>query len=157
MGIGVKKYGGKGNTHRRFHGTKRTCDMDQTLTICNDNNCFVCRIIEGGFIIPKSAAHGSLYGRGVYFTSTSSKSHTYNLKSARLRNGVTARCMFVVNVVVGRGKLVNAFQGSSITSAGSDATGPFHSILGEVNGRDDECIVYTTDATCVTYLVIYDS
>lgn len=42
-----------------FHGTRRACkiaECDHRLGVCDDPECSVCRIIEGGFDLKKSGS-----------------------------------------------------------------------------------------------------
>jgi len=70
----------------------------------------VCTIIERGFDLEK-AQGGPLtpnfdggrlrYGRGLYFSKTSSKSNDYARGSERVHAGAKVRCMFVCLVALG--------------------------------------------------------
>ena len=150
--------GSDGNTHRRFHGTGMTCTLNYngaSPTLCKDAKCAVCSISRTSLQLSyfKSNTSAGRFGPGLYTTSTSSKSHGYNTKSeAALGQGI--RGMFIVHVVVGNGHKMNndnwQLQGPP---AGC------HSVLGEVGGGGnlnfDECVVYTDDAICPAYFIVY--
>jgi len=73
-----------GNVQRRFHGTALKCPFNGTL--CSQNACSTCRIIQNGFDLNLGGSwSGSpgVYGNGVYFTSMSSTAKGYGIdKSA---------------------------------------------------------------------------
>lgn len=66
-----------GNENRRWHGTRRTCNIgDKVVTdFCQDPNCSLCSIIKTSFDIKffKGATGWGRFGRGIYTSSTSSK------------------------------------------------------------------------------------
>ena len=74
---------GPGNEQRRFHGTSRqACDLglNGNETLCSSSGCGCCGIIRTGLMLSKAQTNISFgrFGRGLYLTSTSSKSHGYN-------------------------------------------------------------------------------
>eukprot|EP01095_Lingulamoeba_sp_RSL-Kostka_P016320 TRINITY_DN7945_c5_g1_i1.p1 TRINITY_DN7945_c5_g1~~TRINITY_DN7945_c5_g1_i1.p1 ORF type:complete len:525 (+),score=159.93 TRINITY_DN7945_c5_g1_i1:161-1735(+) len=163
--MGIHKFGngGTGNTHRRFHGTTRNCNLgiNGCTDTCTDPTCITCVIIRSGFKIISNGRHKikSRWGRGLYYTSTSSKSHFYAEKSEKIDNKKRkTRVMFLTYVVIGRGnKLLN--DDNDMKNAGNDSKGKFHSVLGEVASGGvlnyDECVVYTSDAAMTAYLITY--
>jgi len=92
------------------------------------------------------------FGRGIYFTATSSKSHGYNVNSEKTLHGVGHRTMFVAQVTLGKGMKYIADQTQLIAPPQG-----YHSVLGEVGGalNYDECVVYNNDAALPGYLIVY--
>jgi hypothetical protein len=63
--------GGKGNEHRRFHGTAQLCDLglNKNTKPCKKKGCVVCSIILYGWQT-KYANKKGMFGAGLYFTAT---------------------------------------------------------------------------------------
>jgi len=122
-----------GNQQRRFHATKMTCRASYSGTTCSNRGCSACNIIRSGFMVSKAGASaGSLYGRGIYCSSTSSKAMAYG------------NVMFVVGVACG----VADISGSS----GALPSGT-HSRV--VNNSNDECVVFDDAAMIPKYLILF--
>lgn len=54
--------------------------LNNNSTLCSTSGCNVCGIIKTGLLLNKAQTNISFgrFGRGLYLTSTSSKSHSYN-------------------------------------------------------------------------------
>jgi len=147
-----------GNECRRFHGTARTCTLglDGNAEPCTTAGCKVCNIIRTRFMINYSGQNfgWGRFGKGMYFTSTSSKSHDYNaLSDCQDKSGKHTRVMFVTKVALGRG-----FKAKTNMLDLKAPPEGYHSVLGEV-GQDlnyDECVVYAEDAALAAYLIVYN-
>ncbi|KAG1746930.1 hypothetical protein EDB19DRAFT_1688453 [Suillus lakei] len=148
----------EGNEHRRWHGTKRDCNLGDpgNSDLCSSSSCALCSIIQDGFKVRCSVeavanqSRFERFGCGIYTSSTSSKSNDYiqNLKPSPLK------AMLLNHVVVGRGH--------KLTSNKTDlnhAPDGFDSVLGEksVSGvlNHDELVVYDDGAIRPSYLVMY--
>lgn len=143
----------RGNVNIRFHGTGITCQfgLDNNVKPCSSASCAVCNIFRVGWRMPQKPRF-ERFGYGIYFTSTSSKSNSYNASSERTSNGVKTKCMFMAKVVVGRGlKLYKEDHDREQPDPG------YHSVLAEETQgiNDDECIVYEPGSCIPAYLVIY--
>eukprot|EP01041_Mallomonas_annulata_P002920 gene2920-5734_t len=96
-----------GNVKKLFHGTTQSpnCHFGVTPTVnpCSDKICRVCSICRESFSMSKVGSNtgGSLYGKGLYFSPLSTKSHGYNFGSAKFQN-CEFRSMFLCNVAVGK-------------------------------------------------------
>ncbi|KAG8848565.1 hypothetical protein FRB96_001092 [Tulasnella sp. 330] len=120
-----------GNECRRWHGTRRACnigDDPQNLKLCAAGNCALCSIIRNSFQVALTGAAGrsfNRFGRGVYTSSTSSKSHDYVVN-----HGTSLfNAMLLTTVVVGRGH--------KLTQDSTQLLAPpqgFHSVIGEKGG-----------------------
>eukprot|EP00698_Gefionella_okellyi_P022645 TRINITY_DN752_c0_g1_i1.p1 TRINITY_DN752_c0_g1~~TRINITY_DN752_c0_g1_i1.p1 ORF type:complete len:683 (+),score=104.00 TRINITY_DN752_c0_g1_i1:44-2050(+) len=150
--------GGPGNEQRRFHGTGIKCQlgMPGNNTLCSRTDCAVCGISRTNFRLSKAFAKTGWgrFGRGLYFTSTSSKSHDYN-KDSEIGLGANRRCTIMVQVMIGRGcELTQDDQSLTVAPSGYD------SVLGQVGGGGalnyDELVVYSEDHVIPKYLIIYD-
>ena len=139
----------------------RPCDTN-TLTcaaghpnLCVNDDCAVCSIIRVGFKTKKAQSNISFarFGRGVYFSSTSSKSHDYNARAER-GLGAGRRSKLVCTVMVGRGH-VSTTRPESLTAPPEG----YHSVIGQPARRGelhfDELCVYDDAAALPRYLVIY--
>lgn len=121
------------NQQRRFHATKMSCKASFSGTTCSSGGCSACNIMRSGFMVSKAGASaGSLYGRGIYCSSTSSKAMAYG------------NVMFVVGVACG----VADISGSK----GALPSGT-HSRI--VNNSNDECVVFNDSAMIPKYLILF--
>ena len=158
-----------GNRRERFHGTGARCcfGIDLNAQPCADDSCALCSIAAGGFRLAHSGtgpnagvlnfgpANGLRYGRGLYFSATSGKSHDYAGGSERLRGGRRWRTMFMASVAAG-----NAFctlEGQLDISRPPDG---HDSVVGETRAKGgqlnyDELVVYSEQAALPQYLVVY--
>ena len=157
--------GGAGNTQRRFHGTKRSCNIGSGSCVpCMKQGCAVCGISQNGFLLnfvgsrPVSATttttNWSRFGKGHYFTATSHKSHSYNDNSSDVDG---YRCVLLCAVVLGKGFKMN-HDDTTMTQPPAG----YHSVIGEpknkMSGSNlnfDEAVVYTDEAIIPLYLVMY--
>ena len=66
-----------GNENRRWHGTRRECNIGDKgiTTFCADPKCSLCRIIKTSFDLEffMEATGWGRFGKGIYTSSTSSK------------------------------------------------------------------------------------
>ncbi|CAH1757132.1 6503_t:CDS:2 [Entrophospora sp. SA101] len=120
-----------GNEQRRFHGTKTE-----------------------GYKLRYANTTYQRFGRGIYFSGTSSKSDDYNEGSLKYSQGSKYKVMILNKVVVG--------QGYQLTKNSMNLTEPpagFDSILGEPsdtgNLNYDEIVVYREESSIPQYLIVY--
>lgn len=77
----------RGNERRRWHGTKRTCNIgDEGKTqLCTAPSCSLCGIIKNSFDLSFSAKNTGFkrFGTGIYTSSTSSKFVLASIKRVR--------------------------------------------------------------------------
>jgi hypothetical protein len=82
-----------GNSHPRFHGTSQnpqcTFGSNPSTPPCDRPDCRVCSVCQKSFALKYSGETGARvmdlrYGKGLYFSATSSKSHDYNVESERI-------------------------------------------------------------------------
>ncbi|CAG8443227.1 10306_t:CDS:2 [Ambispora gerdemannii] len=150
-----------GNEQRRFHGTKMNCFIGllTSASLCYDNTCAICCIIREGYKL-KFVGTGEIslafqrFGRGLYFSGTSSKSDDYNEKSLKSYNGLKYKAMLLNKVVVGKG-FPQTVDDTNLVKPPND----YDSILGEPsptgNLNYDEVVVYNEAACLPQYLIIY--
>ncbi|KAK7458113.1 hypothetical protein VKT23_010021 [Stygiomarasmius scandens] len=92
-----------GNENRRWHGTRRECllgDKGQTQ-FCSSQTCSLCCIVRTSFdlsLFGKKTGWGR-FGRGIYTSSTSSKSNDYSSNDCKS----PLKAMLLNKVVVGKG------------------------------------------------------
>ncbi|KAG8990019.1 hypothetical protein FRB90_001968 [Tulasnella sp. 427] len=141
------------NERRRWHGTKRECTVGDPGTtptgFCQSPTCSMCIVMQRSFDKEKCAA-GSMFGKGVYTSGTSSKSHGYIKQVAPSKY----RAMLMCRVLAGKAKkLTQADHNLIAAPAGYD------SVRGVPGGglNYDELIVYDNNQIRPLYLVIYDS
>jgi hypothetical protein len=159
----------KGNACRLFHGTSMTCDfgIDPSAAPCASRQCAVCNICRSGFALDRagSAAGRTLalrFGRGLYFSSTSGKSHDYGEASERRRPDGSGcerswYVMFLCHVAVGRTHTTTA---GGLEQAEIDALvylGGVDSVTGEVgpNLNFDEVVTYDEASAVPSFLIAY--
>jgi len=174
----------KGHAKRLFHGTglgpRCGFGIDPRSGPCGGGGCALCSICRRGFSLDAAGRHGGSsmalrYGRGLYFSATSGKSHDYAGGSKRARPDGSGRAvswfvMLLCSVAVGRPyetarghipeeevlRLVRGEQGGSGGDGNGDS-GAFGSVSGLV-GPDlnyDETVVYDEAAALPSFLVAY--
>ncbi|KAF8630179.1 hypothetical protein AX15_003058 [Amanita polypyramis BW_CC] len=144
-----------GNENRRWHGTTRNCNLgDKGQTqFCSSPTCSLCCIVKSSYdltLFGKKTGWGR-FGKGIYTSSTSSKSNDYSSNGSGCKSPLKA--VLLNKVVVGRGyKMLR--DSSTLTAPPSG----FDSVLGETGGslNHDEVIVYTNDAIRPSFLVVYE-
>ncbi|KAJ3561712.1 hypothetical protein NP233_g10027 [Leucocoprinus birnbaumii] len=143
-----------GNENRRWHGTRRECHLgDKGHTqLCSSQTCSLCCIVKTSYdlnLFGKKTGWGR-FGRGIYTSSTSSKSNDYSQNDCKSN----LKAMLLNKVIVGKGyKLTH-----DLTSLTSPPSG-FDSVLAEKGGslNYDELVVYTNDAIRPSFLVMYEA
>ena len=161
------------NEQRRFHATGSTCNFGvaQSQAPCEDAACAVCSIAASGFQL-RHAGGGALspafgflrYGRGLYFSRTSSKSNDYGAGSERSHGGANHRVMFLCKVALG--KVLRSpeewLDEAAINRAigGRGQGGQCDSVLGLTKAEggslnNEENVVYAEAAALPSYLVVY--
>ncbi|KAF9037691.1 hypothetical protein BJ165DRAFT_1558638 [Panaeolus papilionaceus] len=142
-----------GNENRRWHGTKRSCNLgDKGHTqFCSSTSCSLCSIMRSSFDITlwgKKTGWGR-FGKGIYTSSTSSKSNDYSQNDCKS----SLKAILLNKVVVGKGcKLLQDNTTLTAPPAG------FDSVLAEKGGslNYDELVVYNNDAIRPSFLVMYE-
>lgn len=143
-----------GNECRRWHGTKRGCnvgDNPAAPTLCGQTTCAMCSILTSSFQVVKTNTSGrtfNRFGKGIYTSSTSSKAYDYSTNALASPYSM----IMLTNVIVG--------QGHKLTQDSTGLTAPpsgYHSVLGEAGGtlNYDELVVYNDDAIRPSWLVVY--
>ena len=115
---------------------------------------------------------GQRFGKGLYFSSASSKSNDYAAGSERCAHGVgsgahagatATRCVFLCKVVEGRRHTclsgLRGLSGAEVAAA-VEPEGSCRSVYGadRTDGGDltyDELVVYETAAAVPSYLIVY--
>jgi len=147
-----------GNEQRRFHGTSLLCSFGVELREppCEDSRCAVCNICQDGFRLLYAGSQTKFlrFGPGLYFTATSSKSHSYNMGSARNGNHQKEwRVMFLCKVAVGKAYKTDG------THQVDGAPRGYDSVIGEPCSGGilnyDEVVVYHEEAAIPSYLIAY--
>lgn len=161
---------GKGNEVRRFHGTASdpACSfgIDVRSPPCVRPTCAVCRICSDSFDV-RFAGSGSggqrmalRYGKGLYFSSTSSKSNDYATGSEKAMHGQAHRLMFLSKVAQGAPHICDEEVMSDeaiedmVHDQGKD------SVVGRTIAQGgalnhDELVVYKNEAAVPSYLIVY--
>jgi len=142
-----------GNENRRWHGTRRICNIgDKGHTqFCSAPTCSLCCIMRTSFDVSlwgKKTGWGR-FGKGIYTSSTSSKSNDYSHNDCKS----SLKAILLNKVVVGKGcKLLQDNTSLTAPPAGYD------SVLAEKGGslNYDELVVYDNDAIRPSFLVMYE-
>lgn len=105
-------------------------------------------IMSKGFVVPKTAAHGRMFGDGVYFSDQATKSlnYAYGTWSGSERN---ASC-FMLLCKVGMGNMYVPTGTLRSIPKGYDSC---FAKAGESGVRNNEMIVYRTSQACITHLI----
>ncbi|KAJ7846147.1 hypothetical protein B0H13DRAFT_2255474 [Mycena leptocephala] len=144
-----------GNENRRWHGTRRECTLGDKgqAQFCSSTTCSLCCIIKSSFDISlwgkRRGGAGATFGKGIYTSSTSSKSNDYSNNDC----SSSFKAILLNKVIVGKGcKLTQDNVSLTAPPAGYD------SVLAEKGGslNYDELVVYTNDAIRPSFLVIYE-
>ncbi|KAJ7472738.1 hypothetical protein FB451DRAFT_1469698 [Mycena latifolia] len=142
-----------GNENRRWHGTRRECNLgDKGQTqFCASTTCSLCCIVKSSFDISLwgTKTGWGRFGKGIYTSSTSSKSNDYSHNDCTS----TLKAILLNKVIVGKGcKLTHDNTSLTAPPAGYD------SVLAEKGGslNYDELVVYTNDAIRPSFLVVYE-
>ena len=124
-----------GNIQELWHGTK----------ISN-----LLSILKSGLIIPKSAAHGRMFGDGLYFSDQSTKALNY--ASGYWSGGYNNNCfMFLADVAMGKSYTPKNYNDRShLPRKGYDST---FAKGGKSGVANNEMIVYKTEQANLKYLV----
>ncbi|EGN91901.1 hypothetical protein SERLA73DRAFT_173256 [Serpula lacrymans var. lacrymans S7.3] len=141
-----------GNECRRWHGTRRGCnlgDFGQTQ-LCSTGNCPLCSIIRTSFDLKYSGNNfgWERFGMGIYTSSTASKSNDY----VKTTSQSLWKALLLVKVVVGKAiKMKSDSRQLTSPPSGYDA------VIGEPGGalNYDELVVYRNDAIRPSFLVMY--
>merc|ERR1712137_149047 len=155
---------------RRFHGTSSSPDCLFGINVnqppCNRSDCAVCRICLQSFNVNLAGSGGGQrmklrYGKGLYFSGTSSKSNDYAAATERTTSGRQVRLVFLCKVAVGKcyKTLKESLEELEVESEVHDKG--YDSLLGEtdVNGgalNYDELVVYRNEAAIPSYLIAYE-
>ncbi|KAH6913474.1 hypothetical protein BKA70DRAFT_1262986 [Coprinopsis sp. MPI-PUGE-AT-0042] len=142
-----------GNENRRWHGTRRVCNLGDKghTTFCSSTTCSLCSIIRNSYDISlwgKKTGWGR-FGKGIYTSSTSSKSNDYSHNDCKSH----LKAILLNKVVVGKGCKMMQDNTTLVTPPNG-----FDSVLAEKGGslNYDELVVYTNDAIRPSFLVMYD-
>lgn len=109
------------------------------------NNPNVRHILKSGLIIPRYAANGSRFGRGIYFSDAAWRSYMYTGSSY----GVP-KMLFIASVKVG-----NPWKDSGSNMSLTQAPAGYHSVwgTGSWSNRGDEIVVYKTSQQTLRAIV----
>ena len=133
-----------------FHGTKLTCDIVNTCTVCSDKNCGICGISKLGMYREciRNNINFQRFGHGFYFAPNSSKCHDYT-------QGIqTHRAMLLVDILPGK-KYVILTTKQELRGPPDDC----HSVFGKPGQSLNypELVVYNPDCVMPRYIVVYVS
>ena len=139
-----------------YHGTSRLCSIGeaQYLQLCGNSRCGACGISKSNF---QSSRIGrdrwQRFGNGFYLAPNSSKSHDYTARGTQGQ----MQAMFVCDVAPG-----NKYN---LRYNCIDLAGPpegYHSVYGHCayfghfgNLNYEELVVFSSDAICPRYLLLY--
>lgn len=143
-----------GNENRRWHGTRRECDLgeDGQTEPCTLPTCSLCKIVRESFDLRffKGRTGWGRFGRGIYTSSTSSKSDDYACDATAQSS---LKSMILAKVVVGRGCKMR-YDDTTLTAPPLG----YDSVLGEKGARlnYDEVVVYSNEAIRPAYLILYE-
>ncbi|CAG8686563.1 768_t:CDS:2, partial [Scutellospora calospora] len=136
-----------GNEHQLFHGTK--------AEICIKNTCAICCILKEGYKL--NHANCGLFGKGIYFSSTSSKCDNFSSNLLENYEGVNYKVMLLNNVALGK-----IYRPTENDFTLTNPPHKYDSVIGDPkivkNLKDlkhDEIIVYKEEASIPKFLIVY--
>ena len=136
-----------------FHGTKLKCMLNRFQTQCTGDQCGICGISRQGFQQECIRDRFQRYGQGFYFAPNSSKSHDYCSKPD---NG---KYMAMLICQIAPGKEHNLRK--NMTDLKEPPKG-YHSVHGRRKSllfssdlNYDEIVVFSGDAACPRYVLLY--
>ncbi|RIB13217.1 hypothetical protein C2G38_1752471 [Gigaspora rosea] len=145
-----------GNECRLFHGTKTICPIGlESGDLCIERSCSICYIIKEGYKL-KYAKVG-LFGKGIYFSSTSSKCDNFNVKLVGIHNGINYKIMLMNSVALGKiyKPSENDFSLTSPPPGYDSVCGDPNTVKNLKDLKHDEIIVYNEDASIPQFLIVY--
>ncbi|KAG8822409.1 hypothetical protein FRC19_006043 [Serendipita sp. 401] len=138
----------EGNERRRFQSTTRQCTLGDAgnTQLCSHQTCELCEMIRTS----GSKMRQGRFGYGIYASSISSKSESYNTNLIPSPYKV----IILSRITVGRG-----YKTTEYTKPLTNTPPGYHSILGEsdIPGSVgfDEMVVYNNNAVRLAYLIAY--
>ncbi|CAG8590004.1 8407_t:CDS:2 [Dentiscutata erythropus] len=147
-----------GNECKLFHGTKTTCTVGfENGGLCIEKSCSICCIIREGYKL--DCARYGLFGKGIYFSTTSSKCDNFNANLLEKYNGVNYKVMLLNNVVLGRiyKPLENGFSLTSPPPGYDSVCGDPNIVKNLKDLKHDEIIVYKEEASIPQFLIVYQT
>ncbi len=131
-----------------YHGTRLSCNIRESISLCNIKKCSICRISDSGFDPLKIRTHISFqrFGPGFYLAPNTSKCHDYT------RGAYGYRALLLCYVHSGNKYIVEETD--------RDLRGPpkgYHSIYGKA-GKSlnyDEIVVPESEAILPRYIIVY--
>ncbi|KIM28480.1 hypothetical protein M408DRAFT_69587 [Serendipita vermifera MAFF 305830] len=151
----AKKSMTRGNEQYRWHGSSRACQLGEhgQTTFCKIQTCGTCGIIKSNFDVHKFKRWGR-FGKGIYSSQTTSKSHQYTNNLQDPKSPWSA--LLLNSVVVG-----NTYPTKQNLDSLLEPPDGFDSVYGQPGTQSgshlnyDETVVYRNDAIRPTYLVLY--
>jgi len=170
---------GVGGARRLFHGTSLGCGfgVDAASPPCDGGSrsgaCAVCSICRNGFALNRAGSQAGRamnlrFGKGLYFSSTSGKSHDYASGSEKWRPDGSGRdkawfVMLVCQVAVGRTHTTQEArlpqdEIDELLASGDDRGSAVDSVTGEVgpNLNFDEVVTYNEASAIPAFLLAYN-
>ena len=131
-----------------YHGTKLNCDIANSGSPCNDNDCGICGISKFGMFrkFIRRNINFQRFGHGFYFSPNSSKCHDYT-------QGIqTHRAMLRVEIMPGK-KHVILSDDVKLTKPPDGC----HSVFGKPGQALNyaELVVYNPDCVMPRYIIVY--
>lgn len=173
--LGVDAFGKPGGEVRRFHGTSQIpeCAFGSSVQCppCPNSSCALCNICHDTFVLnlAGTSSHGGRrmelrYGKGLYFSSCSSKSNDYAVNTERPspRINKKLRVMFLCKVALGDRiySCKEAIMPEPIVSQ-TIINGRYTSLVGETTATGgalnyEENVVYNAEAAIPSYIIVYE-
>jgi len=160
-------WAGEGNSLRRFHGTRKTCNFNGTP--CGDARCCCCRIIAAEkFLLStaKSSSGTAMFGDGLYFTSQSHTAKGYGLANpaaappADLKHFVASgagNVIFICHVLAGNAETITVPPGgiSTTQSMKSPDFNKFDSRVVNKSNGNDELVIWNESQVLPLFLITF--
>lgn len=148
---------GMTNEVRRFHGTRLGCEfgVNPNCGLCQQPGevCAVCSLIRGGLDKSKVTGSWQRFGRGFYFSQTSSKANDYvkmECAKKRMHGKKELKIIFLCKVALGSSYTTTTDRTDlQAPPCGKDSVVGEASVSGSLNYN--ETVVYREDAAIPSY------
>lgn len=150
-GTGIRKSGRCSNSDLFFHGTTLLCDLVNTQTCCDNEDCGICGISSQGFDkkrIGSNIPRFQRFGKGIYLAPNSSKCHDYTQGNPDYEVRAQLLCL------VAQGAKYELMQDNTTLTQPPEE---HDSVYGRKGGslNYDEIVVFDSDAVWPQFVVVY--
>ncbi|CAG8592828.1 16913_t:CDS:2 [Racocetra persica] len=125
--------------------------------LCFEMSCSLCCILKEGYKLEH--AKFGLFGKGIYFSSISSKCDNFSINFLKKCDGINYKMMLLNSVALGRiyKPIKNDFTFTSPPPGYDSVCGDPNTVKNLKDLKFDEIIVYKEEASIPHFLIVYQS